>query len=169
MHKKPGFVLIITFMMLSCALASVMLLFVFGFNHSSMMTVLSRKCYTLDCALTASDILKSILTPPEKEENEKKQKPETSEKESKEEIKDSQKKLIGLWKYSQNLVPILSSDKEANKSDVSYTMMLATEHGKLNLNGLYDFTKSAWASPPAAGRPQTFGRCRTWKWCASRP
>ena len=147
MHKKPGFILIITFMMLSFALASVMLLFVFGYNHTTMMTVLTRKCYSLDCALSAPDILKSILTPPEKEE-EKQQK---SEKDSKDEIKDSQKKIMSLWKYSQNLVPVLSSDKEskdkqANNAAISYTMMLGSEHGKLNLNGLYDFKKSIWAS-----------------------
>lgn len=147
MHKKPGFILIITFMMLSFALASVMLLFVFGYNHTTMMTVLTRKCYSLDCALSAPDILKSILTPPEKEE-EKQQK---AEKNSKDEIKDSQKKIMSLWKYSQNLVSVLSSDKEskdkeANNSAISYAMMLGSEHGKLNLNGLYDFKKSTWAS-----------------------
>ena len=139
MHKKPGFVLIITFMLLTCALASVMLLFVFGYHHTTMMTVLTRKCYSLDCALSAPDILKSILTPPEKDEG----KEQKSEKDA---MKEAQKKLMSLWKYSQAFAPILVPDKESKPSSISYTMMLASEHGKINLNGLYDFKASTWAS-----------------------
>lgn len=145
MHKKRGFVLIITFMMLSCALASVMLLFVFSFHHSAMMKVLTQKCYTLDCALTAPDFLKSILTPPEKEE-EKQQKSEKSEKD---EIKESQKRILYLWKYSQNFAKVFAADKEQSSNSIScsYAMMLGSEQGKVNINGLYDFAKSTWASP----------------------
>ncbi len=143
MHNKPGFILVITFMLLSCALASVMLLSVFGYHHTTMMTVLTRKCYSLDCALSAPDILKSLLTPEEKDEK----KEQKSEKDSKDELKDSQKKIMSLWKYSQGFAPILSSDKEQANSVISYAMMLGTEEGKLNLNSLYDFKKLEWLSP----------------------
>ena len=145
MHNKRGFILIITFMMLSCALVTVMLLFVFGQHHSSLMTALSRKCYSLDCALSAPDILKSLLTPPEKDDK-KDQKSESSEKDGKDDMKDSQKKVISLWKYSQGLVSVLAADKESGSAAISYSMMLGCEHGKINLNGLYDFKVASWQS-----------------------
>lgn len=127
-------------MLLSCALASVMLLFVFGYQHTTMMTVLTRKCYSLDCALAAPDILKSLLTPEEKDEK-------AQEKAEKNDEKEMQKRFMSLLKYSQNFVPILVPDKESKSAPISYTMMLGSEHGKININGLYDFKIGAWASP----------------------
>jgi len=140
MHKKPGFLLIITFMLLSGALASVMLLFVYGYNHTAIMSALTKKCYTLDCALAAPDILKSLLTPEEKDEK-------SEEKTEKTDTKEAQKRFIGLLKYSQNFVSILAPDKESKSLPISYSMMLGSEHGKINLNGLYDFKAGSWASP----------------------
>jgi len=142
MHVKPGYILLITFMMLSFALANVILLFTFQHHHTGMIRTLTVKCLTLDCALSAPDILKGLLT--EQPGKEKEQKEEKKE-EKKALSVESMKNIALLWKYTQFLTPIAFAEEKENS--IRYAIMLGTEEGKINLNGLYNFSNASWLSP----------------------
>src|SRR5579859_3407887 len=133
-HNKPGYILVLTLMILAIAIVITTQLFNQGTVHSVYANTVVEREKAKQLALGGIQVAMSVLTP--KESSEQKT-DETAQAEPKDEKRSQLKKLLPAL----NRWLTFDLKEDIDGIDGQLKICISCEQGKLNLNTIYDFKK----------------------------
>jgi hypothetical protein len=155
MHNKKGYILFLLFSVLSVCSILISLCFSRTMVYQQLMNLVTTEQQCQQLALSSVGIAQAILTP-QKEEKEKAQ--TTPEKQNNEKESPEKKLFTQIFPYFNKEKKIKLTEK-IDHFDATITISLQSEHGKLNLNSLYDFDKKKFINE---GKPNDCRKLCIW-------
>ena len=156
MQNKPGYILFLLFSILSLCSVLISLYFsrVIIYRQLIQTNIKEQQCQQL--AISCLDLGQSLLIPEQEEKKEGEAK--TAQETIQETLTSLQKTLIKIFPY---LNKEKSFDLKNNKDliNAQISLSIISEHGKLNLNSLYDFEKKKFINE---GKPNDAKKLCTW-------
>lgn len=140
MHNKPGFILITTFFLLASASAILMLTARKEYVHARLTSTLVIQHTLKDTIYALLNCTPALFYGAKEEDEEKK-----SEKQKDASTLPDIQKLIKMYiRYAPDFAALPKFSAPQQQDPFSGYLKISCESGKLNLNGIYDFTKKDW-------------------------
>lgn len=137
MYNKKGYILFLLFSILSVCSILISLCFSRAIVYQQLMNLVTTEEQCQQLALSSVNLAQSILTPQKEEKENTKN---VSTKENTQPESPEKKLLTKIFPYF-NKEKTFKLTQKIDHFDASITLSIQSEHGKLNLNSLYDFEK----------------------------
>jgi len=139
MHNKPGFILITTFFLLASASAILMLTARKEYVHARLTSTLVIQHTLKDTIYALLNCAPALFYGAKEEDSEKSEKPKNAST-----VPDIQKLIKVYIRYAPDFAALPKFNAAEQQDQFSGSLKISCESGKLNLNGIYDFTKKDW-------------------------
>ncbi len=137
MHNRQGYILFLLFSILSVCSVLITLCFSRTIIYQQIMNLTLQQEQCEQLAFSSISLAESLFTPQKEEKQTNQNTAQTSKTETE---TPEQKTLIKIFPYFNKEKKFKTTDK-IDHFDATITLSLQSEHGKLNLNSLYDFNK----------------------------